>query len=81
MGVVMAWIRVLIGFVILALAYTVFSPIIDFFVAVCITFGGNAASTASMIDIIVNKIMPVGISLSLLIYGFLESTRSEDNSR
>lgn len=80
MGAVMAWVRVLVGFAILAIAYMCFSPILDFLISYLTLMGGNAATIASWINVIVYKVVPIGISVSMVIYGILESTRSEDGS-
>lgn len=81
MGAVMVWVRVLVGFAVLAIAYMCFSPVIDFFVAYLTVMGGKAATIAGWIDVLVYRVTPIGISISLVIYGILESTRSEDGSR
>jgi hypothetical protein len=79
MGVVGAWIKVIVGFYILGATFIFNQPIFDFLFALGVAMGGNAEGTANMIDGEL-RYLPVLMSLSLILWGFIESTRSENNS-
>ncbi|AKB79120.1 hypothetical protein MSHOH_2637 [Methanosarcina horonobensis HB-1 = JCM 15518] len=79
MGVVGAWIKVLTGFFILGATFILNQPIFDFLFALGTAMGGNAAHTAETLDGEL-RYLPVIMSLSLILWGFLEATRSENSS-
>ncbi|MCQ1534841.1 hypothetical protein FTO70_03870 [Methanosarcina sp. KYL-1] len=79
MGYVGAWIKVMVGLFILGATFIFNQPIFDFLFALGWAMGGNAAHTADTIDGEL-RYLPVLISLSLILWGFIEATRSEGNS-
>lgn len=79
MGVVGAWIKVLVGFFILGASFIFNQPLFDFLFAMGTAMGGNAAHTADRIDACL-RYLPTVMSLSLILWGFIESTRSENAS-
>lgn len=79
--VVKAWLHVLVGFMTLGLTYAVTQPVFDVLYAMCYAMGGNVAYVAEMVEYIMTYAVPVLISLSLLIYGMVASTKEENNSR
>nr|WP_321496330.1 hypothetical protein [uncultured Methanolobus sp.] len=81
MGFVKAFVVLLIGLPTILLAYATFSPVLDFLIAFCMALGGGAAFVANIVRIAVYRVVPVLLILAYLVYAFLESTRSEDNSR
>ena len=81
MGAVAAWFRVLVGLFSTGLIYGVLQPVFDVLYAFNMTLGGQAAEVSEMIRIVLQYIFPVLVVLGLLLYGFLESTRSEDASQ
>lgn len=80
MGYVGAWIKVLVGLFILGATFIFTQPLFDILFAVGTAMGGNAAEVQEMIKGELRYI-PIVISLSLILWGFIESTRSENNSR
>lgn len=80
MGYVGAWIKVLVGLFILGATFIFTQPLFDFLFAVGIAMGGNAAHVQEVISGELRYI-PVVMSLSLILWGFIESTRSENASR
>lgn len=79
MGVIGGWIKVLTGFFILGACFIFTQPIFDFLFAIGLAMGGNAAHTASIIDGEL-KYLPVLMSLSLILWGFIEATIHEGGS-
>lgn len=79
MGYVGAWIKVLVGLFVLGAAFIFNQPLFDFLFALGMAMGGNAAHTAETIDGML-RYLPVLMSLSLVLWGFIESTRSENSS-
>lgn len=79
MGVVSAWIKVLSGLFVIGGSYIFAQPIFDFLFAFGIAMGGNAAKTASFLDSALTYI-PVAISLSLILWGFIAATTTENSS-
>lgn len=79
MGYVGAWIKVLVGFFILGAVFIFNQPLFDFLFTLGIAMGGNAAHTAGILQGEL-RYLPVLMSLSLILWGFIESTRSENNS-
>ncbi|MDI9395803.1 MAG: hypothetical protein QM426_10515 [Euryarchaeota archaeon] len=79
MGSVQAWVSVLIGFFILGAAFIFTQPLFDFLFALGTAMGGDAQHTANFIRSALRYI-PVPISLSMILWGVIESTRSENAS-
>lgn len=79
LGYIGAWIKVLVGLFILGASFIFCQPLFDFLFALGTAMGGNAAHTASTIDSCL-KYIPVPMSLSLILWGFIEATRSENSS-
>lgn len=80
MGVIGGWIKVLTGLFVLGACFIFTQPIFDFLFAIGAAMGGNAAHTASTIDGEL-KYLPVLMSLSLILWGFIEATLSEGGSK
>lgn len=80
MGYVGAWIKVLVGLFILGATFIFTQPLFDFLFAIGLAMGGNAAEVQATIQGELRYI-PVAMSLSLILWGFVESTRSENASR
>lgn len=79
MGYVGAWIKVLIGLFVLGACFIFTQPLFDFLISIGVAMGGNAASTANTINGEL-KYLPVLMSLGLILWGFVEATRSENDS-
>ena len=79
MGYVGAWIKVLVGLFILGATFIFTQPLFDILFAIGTAMGGNAAEVQEMIKGELRYI-PTVISLSLILWGFIESTRHENNS-
>lgn len=79
MGYIGAWIKVLVGLFILGGSFIFTQPLFDMLFAVGLAMGGNAVHVQEVISGEL-KYLPVLISLSLILWGFIESTRSENNS-
>lgn len=79
MGNVGAWIKVLVGFFILGASFVFTQPIFDFLFALGNAMGGNAAHVVSTLQSELEYV-PVVISLSMILWGLIDSTRSENNS-
>ena len=79
MGYVGAWIKVLVGLFVLGATFIFTQPLFDFLLSVGVAMGGNAEHTANLISGELSYI-PVLISLSLILWGFIEATRSENDS-
>lgn len=79
MGYVGAWIKVLVGLFILGAVFIFNQPLFDFLFALGIAMGGNAAETAELLQGEL-RYLPVLMSISLILWGFIESTRSENSS-
>ncbi|MDP4225233.1 MAG: hypothetical protein Q8910_02490 [Bacteroidota bacterium] len=79
MGYVGAWIKVLVGLFILGASFIFNQPLFDFLFALGNAMGGNAAHTADTINSCL-RYLPTVMSLSLILWGFIESTRSENSS-
>jgi hypothetical protein len=77
--VVGAWIKVLVGLFILGACFIFTQPLFDFLFAVGIAMGGNAAHVANTINGELSY-LPVLISLSLILWGFVEGTSTENGS-
>jgi len=80
MGAVGAWIKVLAGFFILGSTFIFSQPMFDFLFAIAKAFGGNAVNIANLISGAL-QVLPIPISVSLILWGFLEATRKEDASQ
>ena len=79
MGYVGAWIKVLVGLFVLGAAFIFNQPLFDFLFAMGTAMGGNASHTAETIDSCLTY-LPTIMSLSLILWGFIESTSSENSS-
>lgn len=79
MGNVGAWISVLVGFFILGASFIFTQPLFDFLFALGTAMGGNAAHTAEFINSAL-RYVPIPISLSMILWGFIEGTKSENSS-
>lgn len=79
MGYVGAWIKVLVGLFVLGASFIFNQPLFDFLFAMGTAMGGNAAHTADTINSCL-RYLPTVMSLSLILWGFIESTRSENSS-
>jgi len=80
MGAIGAWLEVIAGFFVLGATFIFSQPMFDFLFAVGVGMGGNAADLANTLDMAIRN-LPIVIAIALIIHGFLQSTRSEDNSR
>lgn len=78
MGAIGAWIKVLAGFFVLGAVFIFTQPIFDFLFAVGTAMGGNAAEVAGLCATSL-KVLPIPIAVSLILWGFIDATRSEDS--
>jgi uncharacterized membrane protein YphA (DoxX/SURF4 family) len=81
MGAVSAWFKVIVGLMVMGLYYGALQPVFDILYALNGTMGGQAATVSTWIGIILEYIFPALVCIGLLMYGVLESTRSEDASQ
>lgn len=79
MGVVGAWLKVIVGLFILGASFILTQPLFDFLFAMGLAMGGNAAEVSELINGEL-RYLPVVISLSFILWGLIESTRSENSS-
>lgn len=79
MGAVGAWIKVIVGFFVLAASFIFSQPMFDMLFAIGSAMGGNAAEVTELCRNSLN-VLPKFIAGSLILWGILEATRKEDNS-
>jgi hypothetical protein len=79
LGYIGAWIKVIVGLFVLGASFIFNQPLFDFLLAAGNAMVGNAQHTANLIDSELSY-LPVLISLSLILWGFIEATTSENNS-
>ncbi len=80
MGAVSAWLKVLVGFIIIAITFIYTQPLFDFFFAMGHAMGGNGTLLANRLTTAL-EYSPIMIAVSLILFGFYESTRTEDDKR
>lgn len=79
MAVIGAWIKVLVGLFVLGASFVFTQPLFDFLFALGIAMGGHASHTVTFISSCL-AYLPVIMSLSLMLWGFIEASTSENGS-
>lgn len=79
MGYVGAWIKVLVGLFVLGASFVFTQPLFDFLFALGTAMGGHASHTVSTISSCLSY-LPTIISLSMILWGFIEATTNENGS-
>lgn len=79
MGVIGAWIKVLVGIFVLGACFIFTQPLFDFLISIGVAMGGNAQHTAEVIQGEL-RYLPVLMSLGLILWGFIEASSTENGS-
>jgi hypothetical protein len=79
MAYIGAWIKVVVGLFVLGASFVFTQPLFDFLFALGTAMGGHASTTVSTISNCI-AYLPTVMSLSLMLWGFIEASTSENGS-